>query len=195
MTFYYCSADRVVNGPPMNTPPHDPGLVKELTSALGKILEPFVRPINVVSQAMSDRLERWLTRKPRLYVRFHPQMERWCLAFSGDETGMQIIYTADFSHDDPKQTLLLIDAYIEGAKPFVTVSDPMKIPPGQVVRSRHINGIYLTPVVAEIGKNWTGRIIFVDQWHRKYKSDKFEFIFTGPTEHPAKAKTKTAGSR
>jgi hypothetical protein len=101
---------------------------------------------------------------------------------------MQLIFMADFSHDDEKHSLLLIDAYIKGTKPWVgNGNDPVKIEPCHLIRDRYINGILVTPVVGEPGKNWTGRIIFIDQFHRKYNTDRQEFVFTGPKEHPAKA--------
>lgn len=170
-------------------PPHNGGLVAEVRHLLEKLVEPLLRPINVVSEAWSNRLKHALRRKPKLFVRFHPQSTLWSLAFHGLNEGMHLIYRADFSHDDDEQALLLIDAYIKGAKPWIdSNSDPIKIPPKQLIRAEHIYGIFLHPIVAEPGKNWTGRIIFVDQWHRKYKTDKVEFVFHGPKEQPAKAK-------
>jgi hypothetical protein len=100
----------------MATPPHDPGFLKEVAHSLSKIVEPFMRPINVVSQAISDRLEHWLSRKPKLYIRLRPQTAMWCLAFQGEETGMELSFLADFTHDDPDRTLILIEAYIKESR-------------------------------------------------------------------------------
>ena len=52
-------------------PSHDSGLFHEIVHGLSKIVEPFMRPINVVSKALSDRLEHWLSRKPKA-LRNHP---------------------------------------------------------------------------------------------------------------------------
>src|SRR4029077_15928132 len=94
----------------------EPGLIQEVVHGLGKIVEPLMRPINVVSHAISDRLEHWLSRKPKLYVTFHPQPMMWCLAWWGEEPGMQLVFMADFTHDDAHRTLLLTGAYLKGTK-------------------------------------------------------------------------------
>jgi hypothetical protein len=169
------------------TTPHDPGFIKEVTHSISKIVDIFTRPFEVVSKAVADRLERWLKRKPKLFVRFHPQTTFWCLAFAGEQKGMQLVFMADFSQDDEKEPLLLIDAYIKGTKPWVARGDdPIKVEPGHLIRDRYVNGIFVSPVVGEPGKNWTGRLIFIDQFHREHKTDKQQFVWTGPTEHPAK---------
>lgn len=141
---------------------------------------------------MADRLERWLKRKPKLFVRFHTQTTHWGLAFHGEKvSGMQIAFMADYSHDGD-EPLLLIEGYVKGAKPFIrSPNDPIMIKPGELVRTQYIDGIFVSPVVGEPGKNWTGRIIFIDQFHREYKTDTQEFVFGGPTEHPL-AKPKSA---
>jgi hypothetical protein len=174
----------------MNVPPHDAGLWKEVTSTLAKILDVLMRPLDVASNAISGRLEILLKRKPRLFVNFHPLMELWCLAFAGDKKIMQVCFMADFSHDDPDQTILLIDAYLKGTKPWMRFDEPIRIPPGQLVRSKHVEDFFVTPIIGTPGKNWTGRIIFKDHLHRPYKSEKFEFVWTGPTELPAQYKPK-----
>jgi hypothetical protein len=101
--------------------------------------------------------------------------------------GMSLIYRADFSHDDDEQTVLLVEAYVKGGKSWLEApSDPIRIPPRQLVREQFIRTVFISPIVGKIGKNWTGKIIFVDQWRRKYKTDECEFVFMGPTEHPLK---------
>jgi hypothetical protein len=167
--------------------PHDTGFIKEVTESISKIVSIVTRPLEVVSKAVADRLERWLKRKPKLFVSFHPQTTFWCLAFSGEQTGMQLTFMADFTQDGDDETLLLIDAYVEGTKPWMkNPNDPIEIGPGEFVRSRYINGIFVSPVVGTPGQNWIGRLIFIDQFHRKYKTEKCEFVFAGPPEHPAK---------
>ena len=177
----------------MSVPPTEPGFWKEVTHTLSKIVDVFTRPLDVISNAVSGRLEILLKRKPRLYVNFHPMMGLWCLAFSGEARAMQVCFMADFSHDDPDQTLLLIDAYIKGTKPWIRFDEPIKIPPGQLVRSNYVEDIMVTPIIAPVGKNWTGRIIFIDQYHRRYKTKKFEFKWTGPMELPAQYAPKSEG--
>jgi hypothetical protein len=75
---------------------NEPGLIQEVIHGLGKIVEPFMRPLNVVSHAISERLAHRLSRKPKLYVTIHPQTPMWCLAFQGNETGMQFVLRGGF---------------------------------------------------------------------------------------------------
>ncbi len=177
----------------MSAPPIEPGFWKEVTHILSKMVDVFTRPLDVVSNALSGRLEILLKRKPRLYVNFHPMMGHWGLAFSGEARAMQVCFMADFSHDDPDQTLLLIDAYIKGTKPWIKFEEPIKISPGRLVRSNYVEDIMVTPIIAPLGKNWTGRIIFIDQYHRRYRTKKFEFNWTGPTELPTQYAPKSEG--
>lgn len=174
----------------MNVSPPDLGFWKEVAHAVSKIVEVFTRPFDVISNALSGRLEILLKRKPRLFVNFHPLMELWCIAFAGDKKVMQVCFMADFSHDDPKQTLLLIEARLKGTKPWMRFDEPIRIPPGQLVRSKYVEDFYVMPMIGTPGKNWTGRIIFKDQFHRPYKSGKFEFVWTGPTELPSQSTPK-----
>lgn len=172
----------------MTAPPHDPGFLKEVAHTLSKIVEPIMRPINVVSKAVSERLEHWLSRKPRLYVTFHPQPMMWCLAWWGEEPGMQLVFMADFTHDDPHRTLLLTGAYLKGTKSRQNFFEPIEIPPQQLITPEYTLGVFVHPVVGKIGETWKGRIIFVDQFKRRHRTENVEFRFTGPTEHPLKAK-------
>jgi hypothetical protein len=173
-------------------PTHEPGLIQEVIHGLGKIVEPFTRPLNVVSHAISDRLEHWLSRKPKLYVTIHPQTSMWCLAFQGDKTGMQLVYLADFTHDDPERTLLLTGAYIKGTKPWDSFIEPIEIQPQAMITPGYALHALVHPVVGKIGETWKGRLIFVDQFKRTHKSDKIEFKFVGPKENPLKAKADAA---
>ncbi|SRR5712692_2069232 len=164
----------------MNVPPPEPGFWKEVTHALTKVVDILTRPFGVVSNAISGRLEILLKRKPRLFVNFHPMSAFWCLAFSGDTQAMQVMFSGDFSQDDPEQTILLIDAYVKGAKPWIPFDEPIEIPPEELVTSNCPVHFMVTPIIAPVGKNWTGRIIFIDQWHRPYKTKKFELCERGP---------------
>jgi hypothetical protein len=172
---------------------HGPGLIEEVIHGLGKIVEPFMRPLNVVSRAISDRLEHWLSRKPKLYVTFHPQPMMWCLARWGEEPGMQLVFMADFTHDDPHRSLVLIGAYLKGTKSWLNFFEPIEIPPQQLITPEYTLGVFVHPLVGVAGQPWRGRIIFVDQFKRTHKTEKVEFRFAGPTEHPSKkAKTEAA---
>jgi len=168
--------------------PHEPGLWQEVIHGIGKIVEPILRPLNVVSCAISDRLDHLLSRKPKLYVTIHPQTPVWCLAFNGNETGMQLSFVADFVHDDLNCTVLLTGTYIKGTKPWYGFINPIEIPPQQMIKPQHTTHAIVHPVVGKVGEAWKGRLIFVDQFHRTYPTEKIEFKFVGPTENPLKPK-------
>lgn len=165
---------------------HEPGLIQDVIHGLGKIVEPLLRPLNVVSHAISERLAHWLSRKPKLFVTFHPQPMSWCLAWWGEEPGMQLVFMADFTHDDPHRTLLLIGAYLKGTKSLQNFFEPIEIPPRKLITPQYTLFLFVHPVIGTAGQPWKGRIIFVDQFKRPHKSEKVEFKFTGPTEHPLK---------
>ena len=170
----------------MNVPP-EPGFWKEVTSALTKIVEVFTKPLGVVSDAVSKRLAILLKRKPRLYVNFHPTTSLWCLARTGDERIMQMMFMADFTHDDPDQTVILIEAYLRGTKPKFHFDETIDIDPEELVTPKYNVHFMVTPVIGEEGKNWTGRVIFIDQLHRTYKTKKVEFKWAGgPVKLPEK---------
>ncbi len=174
--------------------PHEPGLIQEVIHGLGKIVEPFIRPFNAVSHAISERLEHWLSRKPKLFITFHPHPRFWCLAWQGEETGMELMFMADFTHDDPDRTLLLTGAYIKGTKAWDGFIEPIEIPPQEMITSNYTLHVSVHPVVGKIGETWKGRIIFVDQFKRTHKTEKIEFKFEGPKEHPLKAKSGAVSS-
>jgi hypothetical protein len=85
--------------------------------------------------------------------------------------------TADFTHDGPREALIIVNAYPEGSKawhPF----EKFDIPTHHLIEEHP--SIFANPVVGQKGKDWTGRIIFVDQFGRKYKSPKHTFKWAGP---------------
>jgi hypothetical protein len=171
----------------MTTP--EPGLIKEAVGAATKVVEVVTRPLKVLSEAAAVRLEILLRRKPRLFVNLHPGSARWCLARSGNTHFMQVMFSADLSHDDPEQKILLIDAYFSGTKPRVRFTDPVAIPGNELLRTDIPIHFWVAPVIGEEGKNFSGHVIFIDQWHRKYKTNKFEFVWAGAPvstrPHPA----------
>lgn len=168
-------------------PSPEPGFWKEVTSALSKIVEVFTRPLGVLSNAVSTRLEILLKRKPRLYVNFHPATSLWCLVRAGDERIMQVTFMADFTHDDPDQTVILIEAFLKGTKPKFHFDEPIDIDPEELVTPEYSVSLMVTPVIGEEGRNWTGCVIFIDQLHRTYKTKKVEFKWAGgPVKPPGK---------
>lgn len=162
------------------TIPHEPsGFWKDVGSALSKVVEIFTKPLAAISDAIAERLRLLFRRKPKLHVHFHPTTGLWCLASQGGKKIMQVGFVADFTHDDPRQTIILVDAFPEGTRSELQLFDYITIPPEELVKVGHHIWRMVTPVVGEEGKNWKGRIVLVDQGKRKYKSMEFEFIWVG----------------
>ena len=153
-------------------PPLEPGFWKEISGAFAKLIDVFVKPLRVVSDAIAIRTEVLLRRKPRVYVTFQPVTSYWCLAHEGDKRVMQVGFTADFAHDDPEQNVLVIEAYPKGTRTRYPLAEKLSIRPSELVTQRF--NLMAVPVVGEEGKNWKGRVVLVDQWKRRYKTDEPE---------------------
>jgi hypothetical protein len=80
------------------------GLIKAVISA-------FIKPFEIVITPVAERVASWLKRKPRLHVHFHPLTSFWCIANEKVEPVMQLVFTADFTHDGPKESLIILNAY------------------------------------------------------------------------------------
>jgi hypothetical protein len=165
----------------------EPGFWKEVTSAVSKIVDVFTKPLAVVSDAVSTRLKILLKRKPRLFVNVHPDTSLWCIARAGDERIMQMMFMADFTHDDPDQTIILIEAFLKGTKPKFHFDEPIDIDPEELVTPKYNVHFMVIPFIGEEGKNWTGQIYFIDQLHRTYRTKNVEFKWAGgPSKQPEK---------
>jgi hypothetical protein len=136
-------------------------------SALGKLLA-----------AIADRIVTRLShRKPNLYVHFVPGNLLWCIAQQGPSLElMQVSFWADFNHDDPKETLVITAAYPKGTTPQVDMTK-FKISPYEMVKEQI--SAFVTPVVGKKGKPWTGRIVLLDQFQRKYRTKRATFSWVG----------------
>lgn len=144
------------------------------------MLDAFIKPLTVISNAIAQRLHIWLRRKPKLHVHFHPNTGVWAIGTDGTNKIMQVGFQADFTHDDPSQTLILVDAFPEGTQATLHFRESITIEPEMLVTPEYQIWMMVTPVVEQEGKNWTGQIIFVDQFKRKYKSkERFEFRWGG----------------
>lgn len=134
-------------------------------------------------KAIFDRLSFWISgRKPKLYVQFEPGVSVWCLAHSGPPpTGteyMQVVCHANLTHDDPKIALIITDAYPVGTTTQVRAMTEFKIPPHAMVKQQIVS--IAGPMIAKKGSPWTGKIVLVDQFLRKYKTRKNTFKWVGP---------------
>ena len=140
-------------------------------------LENLTKPFASLLNPVAERIGNWLgRRRPRLYVHFEPTQSLWCLSHNGDQELMQVMFSAGFNHDDPKQTLVIMDAYPSGTHVEIPGNDKFSVPPGQVVRERVY--VFVSPVPAK-GKPWTGRFILVDQFHRRHKTQKVVLRWVG----------------
>jgi hypothetical protein len=147
-------------------------------------LENLTRPLSSIATPLAQRVGKWLgRRKPRLYVHFNPTQTLWCLAEQRQPNGttvemMQMMFWADFNHDDERQTLILTDAYPEGTSPQMGMISKFAIPPGTMVNEQV--AAFVAPVKGLRGSPWEGRFVLVDQFQRKYKTNKVTFRWAGP---------------
>lgn len=156
----------------MPTTGAEAGLIKTVVGAL-------LKPFEIVITPISERIASWLKRKPRLHVHFHPLTAVWCLANEKVSPVMQVVFTADFAHDHPSAALFIVNAYPLKAKSWYPF-EKFNLNPGQVRQNRI--ALFAEPVLGEKGKDWTGLIVFVDQFGRKYKTQKNHFKWVGPAQ-------------
>jgi hypothetical protein len=138
--------------------------------------------LNAIAERLSLRIGR---RKPNLYVHFNPVQTIWCIAQMGQRNGppielMQTVFWADLNHDDPKQTLVIVNAYPEGTEPEMSTISKFAIPPGEMVNEQ-LTAMVL-PIKGKKGEPWIGKFILVDQFNRKYKTKRIKFKWAGPVE-------------
>lgn len=139
----------------------------------------------VLPEFVADLLERaghlLKRRKPNLYVHISVESPLWCIAGEQGSKNemMQIMFSADFNHDDPKQTLVIVNAYPKGKREQkVSFPNQFVIPPCQIVSEQV--AAWVIPLLATPGNNWRGRFILVDQFKRKHKTEKIVFRWAGP---------------
>ena len=118
-----------------------------------------------------------LKRKPKVYVQFEPNTILWCVAKAGDIEYMQISCQIRITHDDQRNALIITDAYPTGTKTEIKAMDEFKIPSNTLANERIAS--IVGPMIGEKGKPWTGKIVLVDQFNRKYKTQKATFKWAG----------------
>jgi len=91
---------------------------------------------------------------------------------------MQVVCHANLTHDDPKIALIITDAYPVGTTTQVRAMTEFKIPPHAMVKQQIVS--IAGPMIAKKGSPWTGKIVLVDQFLRKYKTRKNTFKWVGP---------------
>jgi len=140
-------------------------------------------------RAVFDRLALWIgKRKPKLYVHFQPGTNIWCIANSGPGPGpsaieyMQVVFRANFTNDDLNEAIVIVDAYPVGTTSQVAAFIEFAIPPHAIVKQQIV--ALVGPVIGKKGKPWTGKIVLVDQFLRKRKTQKTTFKWVGSNPTP-----------
>jgi hypothetical protein len=146
-------------------------------------LENLTKPFASLLNPIAERIGNWFgRRKPHLYVHFNINQTVWGIAQQGQRNGsstemMQVVFWADFNHDDPKETLIITDAYPCGTRPQIGMMDSFAVPPKQVVH--HQIAAFVLPIKADKGKPWSGQFILIDQFQRKHRTKKITFQWVG----------------
>ena len=154
-------------------------------SWLENLTKPFSSLLNPIAERLGNALGK---RKPRLYVHFHPTQLMWSVGIQREPNGssidiMQVHVMADFNHDDPKETIFVMDVYPEGTQNRIPGFAQFSIEPTEVVTNQIVS--FATPVIGEKGQPWKGRIVLVDQFQRKHKTRKATFRWGGQAKPPA----------
>lgn len=102
---------------------------------------------------------------------------------------MQIVFWAEIAHDDDKQTVVIMDAYPEGTEPQLPSMVRFSLPPHTLAHEQI--SAFVKPIKGTVGEPWQSKFIFVDQFHRKYKTQELSFRFVGhpPAGTPLQQKT------
>lgn len=85
-------------------------------------LESLTKPFSSLVTPLAERIGNWLgRRKPRLYVHLNSPQLLWCVATEKQRNGpdlemMQVFLSAQFNHDDEKQTVVIMDGFPEGTQ-------------------------------------------------------------------------------
>jgi len=155
----------------------DPSLIGELS-----------KPILSLADPVLARVGKWLGyQKPHLYVHFQLRQLVWCIATESQQNGppkeyMQAVFWADLNHDSD-EPLVIMSAFPDGTTPQLATATRLVIPPRQIVHSQ-ILAIAL-PIRGKKGVDWRGRFVLLDQFRRKYKTQRATFRWVGPSEPPA----------
>jgi hypothetical protein len=89
------------------------------------------------------------------------------------------------SQCDPKHAMMIMEVYPEGTTPQVSMGSRKLIEPGTLA---HIQlAAIVKPIIATKGKPWRGRLVVVDHFHRKHKTQKIEFKWVGGPQDSAQA--------
>lgn len=156
-------------------------------TTINAIVETLLKPFTAILNPIAERIGHRLKRKPRLHVYVRPQLSAWSYAWEGhgenQKPMMQARFTADITNDSDDETVVILDGYIKGTKPQIPFTARIKVPPTTTVTDENI-AVFVRPVIGEGGKDFTGKVILLDQFKRKHPTDKITFKWVGPTEPP-----------
>ena len=169
----------------MSAPLPEPGTIKQ-------IIEILLKPFSLIANPIAERIGNRLKRKPKLYFNIHPVTSVWCYAWSGAKPMMQVRFDADITNDG-NEAVILLDGYVKGTKPKVPFMRKIDIPPTTTITDEII-AVFVEPIVGEGGKDFTGKIVFVDQLKRKHHTDKTTFTWVGTTDPPGSPPSTGSGT-
>lgn len=154
-----------------------------LSERLAKVVvETLLKLFTLIFTPVAERISNTLKRKPKLHIYVRPLTTFWCYAGDGSPM-MQVVFTADITNDSHDESVIVLDGYFKGTKPQIPFRARIEIPPTTTVASEHI-AVFVRPVIGEGGKDFSGRIILVDQLKRKHPTDKITFKWVGLVEPP-----------
>jgi hypothetical protein len=156
------------------------------TGVVKQIIETLLKPFSAIANPIAERIGEKFKRKPKLYFNIYPVTSVWCYAWNGygkeAKPIMQIRFDADITNDGNERVLIL-DGYAKGTKAKLPFVRQIEIPPTSTV-SRQVIAVFVEPIIGEGGKDFTGKLVFVDQLKRKHYTDKTTFTWVGSTEPP-----------
>src|SRR5262249_365069 len=139
--------------------PTEPGTIKA-------VLETLFKPVTLILNPLAERIGNRFKRKPKLHIFARPRSPHWCYAWEGASLTpmMQLHFSADITNDG-NEGVLILDAYVKGTKSKLPLIARISIPPGQTLMGANIV-LMVAPVVGHGGKNFTGKVILIDQLKR-----------------------------
>jgi hypothetical protein len=156
--------------------PPEPGTIKA-------ILEILLKPFALIFNPVAERVGNMLKRKPKLHIYVRPLTNFWCYAWDGNPNPMmQARFEADITNDGDEGVLIL-DGYLKGTKPQLPFRERIEVPPTTTVTDELIC-VFVRPVIGKGGKDFTGKVVLLDQFKRKHPTDEITFTWLGSTERP-----------
>ena len=74
--------------------------------------------------------------------------------------------------------MIIVDAYPMGTTSQVTAMEEITIPPHTMLKEQLV--AIVGPVIGKKGQPWVGKLILVDQFLRKHRTQKIAFKWVGP---------------